>query len=107
VDRYVEACNRVLGEEQSDCSAVMKTIMENRLDPEALEIALRLKGQRLLTRKIQILFFLVEVRQEYYPYFFNTASHRGRGIWLLLKSLIMSGFKLLKGRLAARMHGLA
>lgn len=106
VDRYVEACNRILGEEPSDCSPMMQTVMENHLDPEALEIALRLKGQRLLTQKVQILFFLVEVRQEYFPYFFNTASHRGRGIWLLLKSLILGSFKIVKGRLAARRHGL-
>ncbi len=73
---------------------------------EALEIALRLKGRRLLTRKVQILFFLVEVRQEYFHYFFNTESFRARGIWSLVKSLALSGFKVIKGRLAARRHGL-
>src|SRR4029077_11932046 len=53
-------------------SRLVEAIVAHRLDAEAIELAMRLRhGSDVLTRKIQILFFLVEVRSAYYGYFVN------------------------------------
>ena len=51
---------------------MVEMIVAHRLDAEAVELAMRFRhGSDVLTRKIQVLFFLVEVRSAYYGYFVN------------------------------------
>ena len=58
--------------------------MAERLDPEAVEVVLRLSGRdSVLTRKIQILFYLAEVRSAYYPRFVNERA----GFWRAVAAL--------------------
>src|SRR5580658_7222193 len=66
VDRYI-AANLICCDEPS---ALTNTIVARGLDAEAIELTLRLrKGPTILTKKIQILFYLVEVRSAYYSFF--------------------------------------
>src|ERR1035441_10472022 len=72
VERYVAANHLCFPVPDPKARRMVETIVTRRLDAEAIELALRLrKGSRVLTRKIQVLFYLVEVRSEYYAYFIN------------------------------------
>ena len=78
------------------------TIVARRLDAEAVELFLRWrnKDSRILTKKIRIIFYLVEVRSEYYPAFFGKAVHnetRFRAALGLLSALPQTAWKYLKG----------
>jgi hypothetical protein len=80
-----------------DCKMV-ETIVAHRLDAEAIELAMRLRhGNDVLTRKIQILFFLVEVRSAYYGYFVNQTPGLWRAVIRLLASSVQTAWKGAKG----------
>ena len=124
VQRYV-AANRVCFPEISPAEArLLETVVNRRLDAEAVELALRLKrGKGVLTRKIQVLFYLVEVRSAYRGYFVHggaivpvrsqlrsepraLASGR-RKAWVgLLGSLTSTVWKALKGYYLIWRHAL-
>jgi hypothetical protein len=77
---------------------MVQTIVARRLDAEAIELALRVrKGSRVLTRKIQILFYLVEVRSEYYAYFINQVPGWWRAVLRLFGAVVRTGWKCAKG----------
>lgn len=82
-------------------------IVHRRLDPEAIEFALRRRGLgRELTRKLQILCYLAECRSAYLPRFVNLHRSRWRAWAALAAATFGAGWKLCKGELAIRRHGL-
>ena len=98
VDRYVAANQLCFPTLDSAGSRIVSTVLDRRLDAEAVELALRLrKGSRVLTRKIQILFYLVEVRSEYYADFINQVPGLWRAIVRLLGSVLRTAWKAAKG----------
>jgi hypothetical protein len=105
VEQYVAAHRRLFADRLT--SPLVTRIVGQRLDAEAIEYALRRRkiGQDL-TRKLQILMYLAEVRPAYYHDFVNTNTRRGGAIVSLAMSALMSGWKLVKGELLIRRHGL-
>jgi SAM-dependent methyltransferase len=106
IDRYVAA--NILY-----CAAPGKltdTIVSERLDAEAIELVLRARGRSaILTKKLQILFYLLEVRSENYPAFFGPPGKdepRFRTVIGLLCGLLQTAAKYLKGAYLVRKHGL-
>jgi hypothetical protein len=59
----------------------------------------------VLTRKIQILFFLVEVRSAYYGYFVNQTPGLWRAVIRLLASSVQTAWKGCKGCYLAWRYG--
>src|SRR6266850_610748 len=105
VERYLDAHRLLFPREPA--SPLMTTIVERRLDAEAIEYALRRrKAGRELTRKLQILSYLAEVRAAYEPEFLNRTARRGRAIVALAAAALRSLWKLLKGEILVRRHGL-
>jgi hypothetical protein len=75
---------------------------------EAIELVLRLRGRcPCLTKKIQILFFLVEVRAQYYSRFVNERRQGLRAWRELAESLLYTAYKAVKGLLLIWRYGLA
>ena len=104
VERYI-AANRLCCPNQS--SEILSTILICRLDAEAIELVLRLRrGNSLLTRKIQILFYLVEVRSRYYSYFVSHGKGRLRVVLELSAAMAKTSWKLLKGIYLVHRYGL-
>ena len=103
VDRYIAANTLCFPES----SPLMAKIVARRLDAEAVELALRLrKGPSILTKKIQILFYLLEVRSAYYSFFVGERESRPRAILGVLFSVLQTAMKSLKGAYLVRRHGL-
>jgi hypothetical protein len=77
------------------------------LDAEAIECAFRLRGRKhLLTRKMNALLYLVEVRREYYPLFFNDRTALVMGKLRLLMAIFSWMGKAIWGEFLIRRHGL-
>jgi hypothetical protein len=98
VERYVAANHLCFPALDPKAREMVATIVTRRLDAEAIELALRLrKGSRVLTGKIQILFYLVEVRSEYYAYFINQVPGWWTAVLRLLGAVVRTGWKCAKG----------
>lgn len=103
VDRYIAANELCLPES----SPLMAKLLAHRLDPEAVELALRLrKGPGILTRKIRILFYLLEVRSAYYSFFVGERESRPRAVFGMLYAVIQTAVKALKGAHLVRKYRL-
>ena len=103
VERYI-AANLICGGESS---ALTNAIVARGLDAEAIELTLRLrKGPTILTRKIRILFYLLEVRSAYYPFFVGGEESRLRGLFGTLYSVLQTAVKYVKGAYLIRKYGL-
>jgi hypothetical protein len=89
------------------CPSVVSKVVARRLDAEAVEFALRRRGQAGdLARRMQILCYLVEVQPAYLGEFVNLESSRGRAWAALLGATLRSAWKLAKGEYLVRRHGL-
>jgi hypothetical protein len=98
VERYVAANQLCFPALDPKAREMVETIVTRRLDAEAIELALRLrKGSPVLTRKIQILFYLVEVRSEYYAYFINQVPGWWSAVLGLVGAVVRTGWKGAKG----------
>jgi hypothetical protein len=105
VERYLDAHRQLFAHEPP--SPLVSTIVERRLDAEAIEYALRRRrAGRELTRKLQILCYLAEVRAAYEHEFVNRHARRARAILALAAAALRSAWKLLKGEVLVRRHGL-
>lgn len=108
VARY-EAAQQQMGLAASSLTAAVVT---RRLDAEAVEFALRRRGKGAdLTRRLQILCYLVEVRRDYLAEFVNLGSPANpgsvRSAWAaLLAATLRSGWKRLKGEYLVRRYEL-
>ena len=99
IDRYVAAHQHCLPGVDARTLATIDTIVSSALDVEAIELVFRLRRRdNVLTRKIQILFYLVEVRAQYYGDFLGEPRNRGQALRRLLRAGISTAFKFLKGR---------
>ena len=97
VARYAEACSSCLGNADLAESEAVRKVVEQKLDPEAIEFWLRIKGRTLLSKKIQVLFYFCEVRSTYLGFFFNTNEPRYLALLRLMAALAKFGFKAIKG----------
>ena len=97
ISRYVAACRTCLPEADPREAAGVAEAMARGLDMEAVEFGLRLRGRTLLKNKIQVLFYLCEVRRDHLGFFFNTDETRVLAVARLLAALARSGFKAVKG----------
>ena len=105
VERYVEAHRLLFAGDPP--SPLVATIVERRLDAEAIEYALRRRNVgRELTRKLQILCYLAEARAAYQHEFFNRKERRARAVLALVGAALRSAWKLVKGEALVRRHGL-
>src|SRR3954463_5199398 len=98
LQRYVAANALCFPTLEARDSRMLETVVTHRLDAEAVELAMRLRrGSDVLTRKIQVLFFLVEVRSAYYGYFVNQRPGLWRAVMRLLASAVHTVWKGCKG----------
>ncbi len=80
-------------------------VVAGHLDPEAVELALRGAASAILRKKIQTLFYLVEVRSAYYPYFFTSAKGPLKVVAGMLHAGLYTLRQYLKGKwLVLRYH---
>jgi hypothetical protein len=103
-ERYARAHLVLFADERR---TTVNRIVSRRLDVEAVEFALR--RRRLcpeLTRKIQILCYLVEVRADYRSSFVASRPRKVRAILALAWRIPASAWKLLKGECLVRLYGL-
>lgn len=99
LSRYVEANRRCLPYVDTQSAGMIDKIVSCELDVEAIEFVLRLKKRdNFLTRKIEILFFLVEVRSQYFGYFFNCKEDMLSAIRSLIISIMTTPYKYVKGK---------
>jgi hypothetical protein len=104
VERYQAAHDALFPNESP---ATVARIVALRLDVEAVEFALRRRHAcPELTRKIQILSYLVEVRAEYQDDFIATKRAPVRALLVLSSRILESGWKLAKGECLVRYYGL-
>jgi len=105
VARY-EAAHRELGL-GNEASPVTAAVVARRLDAEAVEFALRRRGKgQELTRKLQVLCYLAEVRSEYLGEFVNLRPSRAGAAAALAAATLGCAWKLVKGAYLVRRHGL-
>jgi hypothetical protein len=103
--RYEAAHGKLFPDEKT--SPAVARVVSRRLDVEAVEFALRRRRSGAeLTRKIQILCYLVEVRQRYQSHFIATNRGLVRGTMSLLGAALHSACKFCKGEYLIRRHGL-
>lgn len=106
VVRRYEAAHRTLFPDE-ETSLPVHRVITRRLDVEAVEFALRRRRSGAqLTRKIQILCYLVEVRAAYQPHFVTTKPERARAAFSLLAAVAGTVWKFCKGEYLVRRHGL-
>ena len=106
VERYVAANRHCFPFIEERYERAIRTLISRRLDVEAVEFALR-RTNPLLTRKIQVLFFLLEVRSGYYGRFVNCEAGAGRAWADLAGSVARAVWKRVKGEYLVRRYGLA
>lgn len=103
-ERYIAANVHCFGTDFAD--PVTSVVVRRGLDPEAVEFALRLRGSTPLTRKLQILFYLAEVRSENYDYFVSRGESLPAAVLALFGSILRSVWKFLKGQYLVRRYRL-
>lgn len=105
VQRY-EAAHRELFPDEAQSLPVARLI-SRRLDVEAIEFALRRRGRGAqLTRKIQVLCYLVEVRAAYQAQFVASKPERLKAAVSLLAAVLRTAWKCGKGEYLVRRHGM-
>ncbi len=103
VDRYI-AANLIC---RCETDALTREIVARRLDAEAIELTMRLRhGPTILTRKIRMLFYLLEARSAYYPFFIGAEESSARALSGVLYAVLRTVVKYVKGAYLVRKHGL-
>ena len=102
---YVSA-NRMLLQDATNVAPVrMELILERAMDVEAIEFALRRRiPQNVLTKKLLILCYLAESRNDYFATFVNEQDRPLRAFLALSLNTFRSLYKLLKGHCLIRMY---
>ncbi|HEY5999689.1 MAG TPA: hypothetical protein VI078_10390 [bacterium] len=107
-ERYARAHEAVVGDAPAAQERSVQRIVRRRLDAEAVECVFRAQGRRhLLTTKLQVLCFLVEVRAAYYPRFVNERPGRVRAAAGLVGAALRTAWKRARGRYLIWRHDLA
>ena len=98
VARYVAANQLCFPDLNEETCRILEAIVNRGLDAEAVELYLRLVRQnRVLTRKIQVLFYLVEVRADHYGEFVNQRPGLVHALLELFAAGIATVWKCIKG----------
>ena len=101
IDRYTAAnqlCIPALDDAERR-NAISIGLCGCNLDLEAIELVFRHRRRdNVLTKKIQILFYLLEVRSAYYERFINREPRFPSALWTLARSAAGTVFKFLKGK---------
>ena len=99
IDRYIAANRLCIPQVDGYGATIIDRIVSGRLDLEAIELVFRLRlPDNLLTKKIQILFYLLEVRSAYYQRFINNEANFPLALRSLAGSALSAGMKFVKGR---------
>ena len=107
VQRYIRAHEICPAARTEAARRALDLILSRNLDAEAIEYALRLRqGDPALTQKFQILFYLVEIRSAYYSRFVNERPGAARASWEMLRGLLRSLVKFVKGNYLIRRYRL-
>jgi hypothetical protein len=107
VERYVAANRLIVPDPGPERSASLSRIVQRRFDAEAIEYCFRLRRlSHPLTTKVEILYYLVEVRSAYYERFVNERSGRWRAVRELAATIVWSAWKFVKGSYLIRRHHL-
>jgi len=105
IERYAAAHRKLFPSDTG--SPLLARMVSRGLDVEAVEFALRRRGAGSeLTRRIQILSYLVEARARYQHYFVSIEPDRGTAVLELAAAVIRSSWKFAKGEYLVRRHGL-
>ena len=107
IERYVAANRLCIPQLDSRSAVIIDRIISARLDLEAIEMVFRLRQpDNFLTKKIQILFYLLEVRSAYYQRFINNEANFPLALRSLAGSALAAAWKFLKGRYLIWKHHL-
>jgi hypothetical protein len=104
VEAYLKANTIVFrGADVDRFQRLITAAVDKRGDLEAVEVVLRMKNKsNFLTQKMQILFYLMETRPEYFSLFVNQKQRRFKAYILLGLQTLRSSYKLIKGYLMLR-----
>jgi hypothetical protein len=107
VERYVAAHDLCIPRLDEAQARTIDRIVSAGLDAEAIELVFRRRQpDNFLTKKIQILFYLVEVRSSYYEYFVNQEAGFRVALRRLVQSALGAAGKYLKGTYLIWRHSL-
>lgn len=107
IDRYIAANRHCFPDIDARSKWLADLVVSERLDVEAVEFVLRrTRHNAIVTKKLNILFYLVEVRARYLPLFVNEEKRRLRALVSLGLSAAAAVYKLAKGKYLLRKHGL-
>ncbi len=105
VSRYQAANAHLFGAAFS--TPTVTRVLQRRLDAEAVEFVLRLRDrENVLTKKFQILLYVVESRSAYFEHFVNVRRMPIRACLLLVTAATRAGWLLLKGGFLVWRHRL-
>ena len=98
VARYVAGSRLCCSETPRPVRQLIDAMIARRLDVEAIEYVLRLReSENILTKKLQILFYLIEVRSEYYEHFVNRRNAFLPAWTALILSALRTPYQFCKG----------
>ena len=107
IDRYIAANRHCFPDIDARSKRLADRVVSERLDVEAVEFVLRrTRHNTIVTKKLNILFYLVEVRSRYFSLFVNEEKRRLRALVSLGLSAAAAVYKLAKGKYLLRKHGL-
>lgn len=107
VRQYTAASRACFPEIEPAAAGQLERIVASGWDVEAIELALRSRGGgALLTRKIQILFYLAECRSAYLGVFLSREGGRARAAWGIARAVLRTAVKFIQGRFLVWKHDL-
>ena len=107
IERYIGANEEIFTNDpkftlQNDF--VVKMI-KHKADIEALEFAWRtIDKDNVLSKKICIIFYILEAKSAYVPFFVNRHNSFFKGCFILVVSVLCSAYRYLKGRILLKRH---
>lgn len=106
-ERYAKAWLHCFPSTDLEFQAKLDSLVRDRRDIEAIEIVLRYRNpDNLLSKKIKILFYLLEVRAEFLPRFVNFENRTFLAYRQLFGALFYTAWKVFKGHVLGRRYGL-
>jgi hypothetical protein len=108
VERYIAAHRTLLSHADAVQQAVVDRVVDLKLDPVAVEFALRFRAPgHLASTKLRVLVYLAEASEGYFGTFVNAESDRLHAWRALLLAMPRAAYLLAKGVLLVRRHRLA
>ncbi len=105
LEKYVMAHDHYLTKVRNAELIWMKKALQQGLDLEALEFALRIfNKEHILVKKFKILVYISESFSDYYNVFVNERPQRRKAFLILSFHLLQSVYKFLKGSVLLLIH---